>query len=130
MIIMVFLPFGLVFAAELKGTPGSGSLNALDSGYAIARWPLGTSGEVFIGDIVSVRACTTETVATKVMFRWIRPDGSYIDSGPWPLSDSGDTWDGDTISARDDTQTIDMGSVDGKNWVPVNPNALSSIKNE
>jgi hypothetical protein len=109
LVILLTLNIGLAFAAELNGTTG-GSLNALNSGYAIARWPW-DSGDVFPGETATVRACTTEPPypeATQVVFRWIRSDGTYFDVGPKPLTLSGDTWNGDPIYDAYDTQTIDM----------------------
>jgi len=108
-VILLALNGGLAFAAELKGTTG-GSLNALDSGYAITRWPW-NGGELFAGESVTVRACTTEPPypeATHVVFRWNRPDGTSFDVGPKPLTLSGDTWDGKPIWDAYDTQTLDM----------------------
>jgi len=107
--ILLVLNSGLVFAAELKGDTG-GSLNALNSGYAITRWPW-DSGDVFPGESATVRACTTEPPhpeATQVVFRWNQPDGTHYDVGPKPLTFSGDTWGGLDIWDAYDTQTIDM----------------------
>jgi len=100
---------GLAFAEELKGKYG-GSLNALDSGYAITRWPPG-GGDILPGQDATVRACMTEPpwpTAVKVVFRWNRPDGSSFDVGPKDLTLSGDTWDGLPVWDASDTQTIDM----------------------
>lgn len=98
---------GLTYAEELKGAYG-GSINALDSGYAITRWPPG-NGTILIGDDGAVRALTTEyPTATKVVFRWHAPDGSSTDSAQKPLTLSADTWDGKTVYEADDTHTIDQ----------------------
>jgi len=108
-IILLVFTSGLVYADELKGSTG-GSLNALTSGYAITRWPW-NGGELFPGDNATVRACTTEPPhpeATRVVFRWHRPNGSYWDEGPKNLTLSGDTWDGKPIWDAYDTQTLDM----------------------
>ena len=107
---------GLVYADELKGTVGS--LNALNSGYAITRWPW-DGGEILVGADATVRACTTQPPypqATRVVFRWNRPDGSSFDIGPKTLTLSGDTWDGKPIYDAYDTQTIDMLSTSTENW--------------
>ncbi len=100
----------LVYAAELKGTI-PGSINALDSGYAITRWPY-TDGEIMIGMDAQVRALTTHPPhpeATQVVFRWIRPDNSTLPYlGPVPLTLSGDTWDGLPVWDAYETRTIDM----------------------
>ncbi len=106
-LIFASLVIAPTLAAELKGTTG-GSLNALNSGYAIARWPW-DSGDVLPGENATVRACTTEyPEATQVVFRWNRPDGSHFDIGPKTLTLSGDTWDGADIHDAYDNQTIDM----------------------
>ena len=108
-VILLVLNSGLAFADELKGSTG-GSLNALDSGYAITRWPW-DGGDLLPGDSATVRACTTEPPhpeATEVVFRWIRPDGSNWTVGPFPLTNSSDTWDGKWIFDAYDTQTLDM----------------------
>lgn len=100
---------GLAFADELKGSTG-GSLNALNTGYAITRWPW-DGGELYPGMDATVRAATTEPPhpeSTQVVFRWIRPDGSHWDVGPKDLTASVDTWDGDKIWDAYDTQTLDM----------------------
>ena len=99
---------GLAFAGvELKGMYG-GSLNALNSGYAITRWLPG-GGDILPGEDATVRACTTEYLtATQVVFRWHKPDGSSEDVGPIALSDSGDTWDTLDVWDAYDTYTIDM----------------------
>ncbi len=101
---------GLAYADELKDSVGS--LNALNSGYAITRWPW-DGGQILVGEDATVRACTTITpiegsTATQVVFRWIRPNGSSWDSDPKDLALSSDTWDGDPIYDAYDTQTIDM----------------------
>ena len=57
-LIMLALNSGLAFAEELKGIT-KGSFNALDSGYAITRWPW-DGGNILPGDTVTVRAGTTE----------------------------------------------------------------------
>ena len=106
-IIVPRLDNGLVSAEELKGSTG-GSLNALDSGYAITRWPW-NGGEIYAGESATVRACTTQyPKATRVVFRWYRPDGTHFDVGPKPLTNSSDTWDGKPIWDANDTQTLDM----------------------
>ena len=108
-VILLVLNSGLAFADELKGEI-KGSINALDSGYAITRWPW-DGGDIFPGTTVQVRACTTEPPhpeATEVVFRWNRPDGSHYDVGPKPLTLSGDTWDGKPIWDAYDTQTLFM----------------------
>jgi len=107
---------GLAYAAELKGSVGS--LNALNSGYAITRWPW-DGGDILVGEDATVRACTTQPPypqATRVVFRWIRPDGSSWDTGPKTLTLSGDTWDGKPIYDAYDTETIDMLSTPTENW--------------
>ena len=109
LVILLTLNIGVVLAAELKGSVG-GSLNALDSGYAITRWPW-DGGDILPGESVTVRACTTEPPhpeATQVVFRWNAPDGSHFDVGPIDLTLSGDTWDGNPIWDAYDTQTITM----------------------
>jgi len=108
-VLLSVLNSGLAFADELKGSTG-GSLNALNSGYAITRWPW-DGGEIYPGESATVRAATTQPPhpeATHVVFRWNRPDGSQFDVGPKPLTLSGDTWDGKPIWNAYDTQTIDM----------------------
>ncbi|MCW3986013.1 MAG: hypothetical protein NWE91_06365 [Candidatus Bathyarchaeota archaeon] len=108
-ILLASTAIGHTFADELKGTTG-GSLNALNSGYAITRWPW-DGGDLLPGESATVRACTTDPPypeATEVVFRWIRPDGSYWDVGPKVLALSGDTWNGSDIWDASDTQTIDM----------------------
>jgi len=109
----------LAYAEELKGSVGS--LNALDSGYAITRWPW-DGGEIYVGENATVRACTTVppppegSGPTEVVFRWIRPNGSSWDVGPKNLALSGDTWDGKPIWDANDTQTIDMLSTPTEDW--------------
>jgi len=99
---------GLVGAEELY--PTQGSLSALDSGYAITRWPW-SGGEVLIFKDVTVRACTIDPPypeATHVEFRWIRPNGSILILTPCKeLTPSGDTWKGDDVYDAYDTQTLD-----------------------
>lgn len=95
------------FAEELKGSTG-GSLNALDSGYAITRWPW-DGGDILPGETVQVRACTTappHPAATQVVFRWNRPDGTHYDVGPVALTLSVDTWDGKPIWDAYDSQEL------------------------
>jgi len=99
---------GLAYAEELY--PTVGSLNALNSGYAITRWPW-DGGVILVGDDAQVRACTTDPPypeAIEVVFRWIRPDGSWWDTDPKPLTFSGDTWKGNDIYDAYNTTTIDM----------------------
>lgn len=111
-VFLLALNSGLAFADELKGSTG-GSLNALNSGYAIARWPW-DGGELYAGENATVRACTTQYPnATHVVFRWIRPNGSSWYVGPLPLTESGDTWDGKPIWDAYDNQTLDMGGAWG-----------------
>ena len=111
---------GLVYAEELS--PTKGSLNALDSGYAITRWPW-SGGEVFFGEEATVRACTIipppsegGSGPTHVVFRWIRPNGSSWDTDPKPLTLSDDTWKGEDIYDANDTQTIDQLSTPTEDW--------------
>lgn len=109
LLVILVLNSGLAFADELKGSTG-GSLNALNSGYAIARWPW-DGGELLPGENATVRACTTEPPhpeSTHVVFRWNRPNGSHYDVGPIALTESGDTWDGKPIWDAYDNQTLDM----------------------
>jgi len=97
---------GLAYAEELKGTVGS--LNALNSGYAITRWPP-SDGIYLVGEDLTVRACTTEyPEAVMVVFRWHFPDGSSFDTDPKPLVPSGDTWNGNPIWDAYDTQTLSL----------------------
>jgi len=106
-VILLTLSMGFVLADELKGTTG-GSLNALDSGYAITRSPW-DGGDILPGEEVTVRACTTEyPEATEVVFRWNAPDGTHSDVGPISLTSSGDTWDGDPIWDAYDSRTLTM----------------------
>ena len=106
-ITLLALNMGIAYAEELKGSTG-GSLNALNSGYAITRWPW-DGGQINVGQEATVRALTTEYPdATKVVFRWIRSNGSYWDEGPKDLALSDDTWDGKGIWDANDTQTLDM----------------------
>jgi len=108
-ILIAILNSAIVLAAELKGTTG-GSLNALNSGYAITRWPW-DGGTVYPGETATVRAATTHPPhpeATKVVFRWIRPDGTFWDVGPIALTESVDTWDGKTIWDAYSSEEIDM----------------------
>jgi len=97
------------YAAELNGSTG-GSLNALNSGYAITRWPW-DGGTIYPGEDATVRACTSQPPhpeATEVVFRWIRPDGTYWDVGPVSLTNSLDTWNGKPVWDAYSTETIDM----------------------
>jgi hypothetical protein len=99
----------MAFAEELKGKT-EGSLNALNSGYAITTWPL-IINECYVGDNITVRAATTEPPypeATQVVFRWHQPDGNYTDVGPIPLMKSNDTWDGKPIWDAYYTQTLNV----------------------
>ena len=96
---------GIAYAEELKGTVGS--LNALNSGYAITRWPP-SNGTVLVGENLTVRACTTETIATVVVFRWHLPNGSSFDTIEKPLVDLGDTWNSAPIYEANDTQTLSL----------------------
>ena len=108
--VILLLNSGLAFAEEMKGSTG-GSLNALNSGYAITRWPW-DGGELYAGENATVRAATTEPPhpeATHVVFRWNQPNDSHFDIGPIPLTnDSGDTWDGKPVWDAYDTQTLSM----------------------
>lgn len=109
LLVISALSSGLVFADELKGSTG-GSLNALNSGYAITRWPW-NGGDLLPGESADVRACTTDPPypeATQVVFRWNRPDGSHWDVGPRDLALSGDTWEGKPVWDAYDTQVLDM----------------------
>ena len=109
LIILLALNTGLAYADELMGSTG-GSLNALNSGYAITRWPW-NGGEIYVYQDATVRACTTHPPhpeATQVAFRWIRPDGSNWTVGPFPLTNSSDTWDGKWIFDAYNTKTLDM----------------------
>jgi len=103
---LLLINVGLAYADELKGTVGS--LNALNSGYAITRWP--PSGGIFlVGEDLTVRACTTEYPdAVKVVFRWHLPNGTSFDSEEKPLVLSGDTWDGKPIWDANDTRTLSL----------------------
>ncbi len=97
------------FAEELKGKI-KGSINALDTGYAISRWPW-NGGDIFPGESVQVRALTTEPPfpeATYVVFRWNQPDSNHFDTPPKVLTKSVDTWDGLPIWDAYDTQTLQM----------------------
>src|SRR3990170_2504835 len=101
-IIALVVLSGIAYAAELK--PSNGSINALNTGYAITRWPL-SSGDVLPGDSATVRACTTDPPypdATAVVFRWHAPDGTSYDVGPETLTPMGDTWDGNDIYYAED----------------------------
>lgn len=108
--VLLISSVGLTLAVELKGFTG-GSLNALDSGYAITRWPW-DGGELFPGEDATVRACSINIPvspnATQVVFRWIQPDGFHWDTAPKALTASGDTWDGKPVWDAYDTQTINM----------------------
>ena len=109
LILLASTAIGHTFADELKGSTG-GSLNALNSGYAITRWPW-DGGDVLPGESATVRACTTDPPypeATQVVFRWNRPDGSHYDVEPKNLTLSSDTWNGKPIWDANDTQTLDM----------------------
>lgn len=108
-VILLALISGLAFAEELKGTV-KGSFNALDSGYAIARWPW-DGGNILPGDSVTVRAGTTEPPhpeAVQVVFRWNQPDGNHWDTPPQDLTKSADTWGEKPIWDAYDTQTLNM----------------------
>lgn len=108
-LLLLALNSGLAFAEELKGIT-KGSFNALDSGYAITRWPW-NGGDILPGDSVTVRAGTTEPPhpeATYVVFRWNQPDGNHWDSPPQALTESADTWDGKPIWDAYDTQELYM----------------------
>lgn len=109
LILLASTAIGHTFADELKESTG-GSLNALNSGYAITRWPW-DGGDLLPGENVTVRACTTDPPypeATQVVFRWNRPDGSHYDVGPKNLTLSSDTWDGKPIWDAYDNQTLEM----------------------
>jgi len=90
-VLLSVLNSGLAFADELKGSTG-GSLNALNSGYAITRWPW-DGGEIYPGESATVRAATTQPP---------HPEATHV------VTLSGDTWDGKPIWNAYDTQTIDM----------------------
>jgi hypothetical protein len=109
-VILLALNSGVVFSEELKGEI-QGSFNALDSGYAITRWPW-DGGELFPGESATVRAGATEPPtpppASHVVFRWNRPNGSHFDTPAKPLTKSDDTWNGRAIWDAYDTQTLDM----------------------
>lgn len=100
---------GLVCANELSGLKGS--INALNTGYAIIRWPPG-NGTFLVGKNLTVRACTTKYPnnpnATHVVFRWHFPNDSSFDTDPKPLVLSGDTWKGNPIYDANDTQTLSL----------------------
>lgn len=105
MFVILLVLNGLAFAAELKG-----SWDALNSGYAITRWPW-DGGEIFVGENATVRAGTTQyPTVTQVKFRWIPPEGEgdpWVE-GPKNLTDSGDTWDGPLIYDAYDTQPLNV----------------------
>jgi len=103
---LLLINVGLTHADELKGTVGS--LNALNSGYAITRWP--PSGGIFlVGEDLTVRACTTEyPAADTVVFRWFFPNGTSFDSEEKLLVPSGDTWNGKPIWDAYDTRTLSL----------------------
>lgn len=109
--LLLALNIGLANAEELKGMPGS--INALNTGYAITRWPY-TDGDIYVGQDATVRACTTippppdGSGPTQVVFRWHRPDDSYFDIGPIDLALSDDTWEGKPIYDAYDTQTLNI----------------------
>ena len=107
--LMSFLINAFAFAIDLKGTTG-GSLNALDSGYAITRWPW-SGGDIYPGDSATVRAYTTEyPTATHVVFRWISPFGNSFDTPSYPLLETEDTWGTESLRYAEDTQTLfDLG---------------------
>jgi hypothetical protein len=127
---------GLAYAEELKGTVGS--INALNSGYAITRWP--PSGGIFlVGEELTVRACTTEYPdSVEVVFRWHLPNGTSVDSDPQPLVPSGDTWNGKPIWDAYDTRTLDLFgdygiqalflNTDGDLQGPHNPYIITDIR--
>jgi hypothetical protein len=109
MLILLALSISMAFAEELKGKT-EGSLNALNSGYAITTWPL-IINECYVGDNITVRAATTEPPypeAIQVVFRWHQPDGNHTDVGPIPLMKSNDTWDGKPIWDAYATQTLNV----------------------
>ena len=126
---------GLAYAEELKGTVGS--LNALNSGYAITRWP--PSGGIFlVGEELTVRACTTESDAEVVVFRWHLPNGTSFDSDPQLLTSSVDTWNTKPIWDAYDTLNLtllgDYGvqalflNTDGDLQGPNNPYEITDIR--
>jgi len=105
-LVILTMNIGLACADELKGTVGS--LNALNSGYAITRWPP-SDGIYLVGEDLTVRACTTEyPEAVTVVFRWHFPNGSSFDTDPKPLVLSGDTWNGKPMWDAYDTQTLSL----------------------
>ena len=108
--VLIIFNGGLAFADELKGSTG-GSLNALDSGYAIARWTW-DSGDLFPGGTATVRAYTTEyPTATQVVFRWNSPDSDSVDVGPKPLIVTDDTWEGLSLRYAEDSRDLfDIGN--------------------
>lgn len=99
---------GVAYAEELWPTT-RGSLNALNSGWAIARWPW-DGGNILVGETATVRACTTHPPPETVMvaFRWNSPDGSHDTHGPYPLADSGDTWKGDPVWDAYDSMELNV----------------------
>ena len=102
-----------VYPPELY--PMNGSINALDSGYAITRWPY-TDGDVIIFTTVGVRAYTTDMACSAVIFKWIRPDGSIAHEVQVPLNPTTDTWKGAALKVAEDSEEIDMGSIGDSNW--------------
>ena len=100
---------GLAYADELSGLKGS--INALNTGYAITRWPP-SNGTFLVGENLTVRACTTKYPnnpnATHVVFRWHFPDNTSNDTDPILLELSNDTWNGNPIYDANDTQTLSL----------------------
>jgi hypothetical protein len=106
-LILAFVTFCLsisfVSAVELKGTTG-GSLNALNSGYAITRVPW-TDGSLLPGETANVMAYTTDLGAVAVHFRWNDPDGGHV-VHIVPLTPSLDTWDGAPLLEAADSHDL------------------------
>jgi len=100
---------GLAYADELSGLPGS--INALNSGYAITRWPPSDGIFLQFADL-TVKALTTkypnDPNATHVVFRWNLPNGSSFDTDPYPLENIGNTWKTNPVYEANDTQTLSL----------------------
>ena len=133
LVLLLALNIRLAQAEELNYILGS--INALNSGYAITRWPY-TDGDVFMGHEATVRAITTEyPEATRVWFRWIRPDGTDWLDGPKDLNPSVDTWDGNPVRDASSTKTLDMMGAwgvqayfEGANGKPKGPYRIPSVQ--